>query len=135
LNSSRTKHLINLLNFRNMSETTEKVYCMPENNNTAELMALMNGNNWNNNPFMYLIWLAFFGGNGFGWGNRNDSSQVNEVSRQVATLADNLNNNHNNNLALQAINGNRDALGQLAQTFNTDLAAITAAVADVRSAI
>lgn len=118
-----------------MSETTEKVYCMPENNNTAELMALMNGNNWNNNPFMYLIWLAFFGGNGFGWGNRNDSSQVNEVSRQVATLADNLNNNHNNNLALQAINGNRDALGQLAQTFNTDLAAITAAVADVRSAI
>lgn len=117
-----------------MSESTEKIYCMPENN-TAEMMALMNGNNWNNNPFMYLIWLAFFGGNGFGWGNKNDASQVNEVSRQVATLADNINNNHNNNLALQAINGNRDALGQLAQTFNTDLASITAAVADVRSAI
>lgn len=117
-----------------MSESTEKIYCMPENN-TAEMMALMNGNNWNNNPFMYLIWLAFFGGNGFGWGNKNDTSQVNEVSRQVATLADNINNNHNNNLALQAINGNRDALGQLAQTFNTDLASITAAVADVRSAI
>ena len=117
-----------------MSETTEKIYCMPENN-TAEMMALMNGNNWNNNPFMYLIWLAFFGGNGFGWGNRNDSSQVNEVSRQIATLADNVNNNHNNNLALQAINGNREALGQLAQTFNTDLAAITAAVANVQSAI
>lgn len=115
-----------------MSETTEKIYCMPENN-TAEMMALMNGNNWNNNPFMYLIWLAFFGGNG--WGNRNDSSQINEVSRQVATLADNVNNNHNNNLALQAINGNREALGQLAQTFNTDLAAITAAVSNVQSAI
>lgn len=117
-----------------MSESTEKIYCMPENN-TAEMMALMNGNNWNNNPFMYLIWLAFFGGNGFGWGNKNDTSQINEVSRQVATLSDNINNNHNNNLALQAINGNRDALGQLAQTFNTDLASITAAVADVRSAI
>ena len=119
-----------------MSETTEKIYCMPENNNATELMVLMNGNNWNNNPFIYLIWLAFFGGNGFGWGNKNnDASQINEVSRQVATLADNINNNHNNNLALQAINGNRDALGQLAQTFNTDLSAITAAVADVRSAI
>ncbi len=117
-----------------MSETTEKIYCMPENS-TAEMMALMNGNNWNNNPFMYLIWLAFFGGNGFGWGNRNDSSQINEVSRQIATLADNVNNNHNNNLALQAINGNREALGQLAQTFNTDLAAITAAVSNVQSAI
>lgn len=117
-----------------MSESTEKIYCMPENN-TAEMMALMNGNNWNNNPFMYLIWLAFFGGNGFGWGNKNDASQINEVSRQVATLADSINNNHNNNLALQAINGNRDALGQLAQTFNTDLSSITAAVADVRSAI
>jgi hypothetical protein len=119
-----------------MSETTEKIYCMPENNNATELMALMNGNNWNNNPFIYLIWLAFFGGNGFGWGNKNnDASQINEVSRQVATLSDNINNNHNNNLALQAINGNRDALGQLAQTFNTDLSAITAAIADVRSAI
>ncbi len=119
-----------------MSETTEKVYCMPENgNNTAEMLALMGNNNWNNNPFMYLIWLAFFGGNGFGWGNKNDTAQVNEVSRQVATLADNINNNHNNNLALQAINGNRDALGQLAQTFNTDLAAITSAVANVRAAI
>lgn len=117
-----------------MSESTEKIYCMPENN-TAEMMALMNGNNWNNNPFMYLIWLAFFGGNGFGWGNKNDASQINEVSRQVATLADSINNNHNNNLALQAINGNRDALGQLAQTFNTDLSSITAVVADVRSAI
>lgn len=117
-----------------MSESTEKIYCMPENN-TAEMMALMNGNNWNNNPFMYLIWLAFFGGNGFGWGNKNDASQINEVSRQVATLADSINNNHNNNLALQAINGNRDALGQLAQTFNTDLSSITAAVTDVRSAI
>lgn len=117
-----------------MSESTEKIYCMPENN-TAEMMALMNGNNWNNNPFMYLIWLAFFGGNGFGWGNKNDASQINEVSRQVATLADSINNNHNNNLALQAINGNRDALGQLAQTFNTDLSSITAVIADVRSAI
>jgi hypothetical protein len=46
-----------------------------------------------------------------------------------------VNNNHNNNLALQAINGNREALGQLAQTFNTDLAAITAAVSNVQSAI
>lgn len=33
----------------------------------GEAMALTNSNNnWMNNPFMYLIWLAFFGGDGFG---------------------------------------------------------------------
>ena len=37
----------------------------------GEAMALTNNNNaWMNNPFMYLIWLAFFGGDGFGWGRR-----------------------------------------------------------------
>ena len=31
----------------------------------GEAMALTNSNNnWMNNPFMYLIWLAFFGGDG-----------------------------------------------------------------------
>ena len=36
----------------------------------GEAMALNNNNAWMNNPFMYLIWLAFFGGDGFGWNRR-----------------------------------------------------------------
>jgi hypothetical protein len=61
-----------------MSDSVDKVYCYPENN-TAETMALMNNNNWMNNPFMYLIWLAFFGGNGFG--NRTNTAQNEDLSR------------------------------------------------------
>ena len=108
------------------------------NSSDPAMMAMMN-NNWQNNPFMYLIWLAFFGGgNGFGWGNRADAAQTtaeNYNSRQIAALQDTVNTNHNNDLALQAINGNRDALGQLAQTFNTDLNSISSAIANVQSAI
>lgn len=40
----------------------------------GEAMALTNSNNnWMNNPFMYLIWLAFFGGDGFGFGRRGNT--------------------------------------------------------------
>lgn len=40
----------------------------------GEAMALTNSNNnWMNNPFMYLIWLAFFGGDGFGFGRRGNA--------------------------------------------------------------
>lgn len=37
-----------------MSDTVDRII-MPDSNNTAETMALMNNNNWMNNPFMYLI--------------------------------------------------------------------------------
>lgn len=67
-----------------MSETNKVYVCPDNNNNLAETMALMNSNNnWNNNPFLYLIWLAFFGGNGFGW-NKNQNNE--DLSRQVQTL-------------------------------------------------
>lgn len=64
----------------------DKVYCFdnPGGNNCAEMMALMNNNNWANNPFMYLIWLAFFGGNGFGgYGNNRADA---DLARQLQTL-------------------------------------------------
>lgn len=39
----------------------------------ADAMALCNNNNnWMNNPFMYLVWMCLFGGDGFGWNRRNN---------------------------------------------------------------
>jgi len=117
---------------------TEKVVChdlYTQQDNTA-MWAMMNNNNWQNNPFMYLIWLAFFGGgNGFGWGNRTDVAQNADLSRQVAALQDSVNTNHNNDIALQAINGNTAAISQLAQTLNTDFNTMSTAVCSVKSAI
>lgn len=70
-----------------MSEMVDKIYCCDRGNNdilaaamlgkrdtdTMTMMAAMNGgaNNWMNNPWMYLIFLALFGGNRFGLGNGN----------------------------------------------------------------
>ena len=137
--------------------TMEKIYCMPYNNgndnNTQLLAELMNAKNqgtdaatmaalfsrnndgWQNNPFMYLIWLAFFGngGNGFGWGGNNNGENYN--SRQIAALQDTVNTNHNNDLAMQAINGNRDAIGTLATALNTDFNSMQTAVCGVKNAI
>lgn len=59
-----------------MADTVEKIYCCDGNNNDAllggilanqnkgvggaEMAALMNnGNNWMNNPFVYLVWMMF----------------------------------------------------------------------------
>lgn len=54
----------------------------------GEAMALTNSNNnWMNNPFMYLIWLAFFGGDGFGFGRRgNTLTQARQNYRKVLTI-------------------------------------------------
>ena len=130
-----------------MSTELEKIYCMDHSNNDAlaylagqnrnsdpmAMAAMMNGgmgNQWNN-PFIYLVWMMF--ANRF-WNNGSEGQKA-DLSRQLQTLQGTVADNHNNDLALQAINGNRDALGQLAQTFNTSLGNISQAVCSVRSAI
>jgi len=133
-------------------EGMEKIYCCDRSNDAAlmsvlannnrgiETAALMNQNNqWANNPFMYLIWLAFFGGGFGGWGARGaaaaDATAENYNSRQIAALQDTVNTNHNNDLAMQAINGNTAAIGELAQTMNCDYNSMLGAVNSVKSAI
>ena len=112
-----------------MSEVMDKIYCMPDNNNCAEVMAMMNNNNWMNNPFMYLIWLAFFGNNGFGNGRFGDNAG------QIAQLQDSVNTNHNNDLAMQAIQGNGAALHELAGNLNVGVSALSGAITGIRGAI
>lgn len=48
----------------------------------ADVMAMMNGNNdgWQNNPFIYLVWLALLGGGNF-FGRNNDSALQNSITR------------------------------------------------------
>lgn len=105
------------------------------NNRSAEMAALMN-NNWNQNPFMYLIMLAFLGNGGYGWNNRNgDYGQLNDLSRQIQSVQGTVTDNHNNSVALAAINGNRDAIAQLAQTLNTSTQNVQTAICGVKSAI
>lgn len=76
----------------------------------GEAMALTNStNNWMNNPFMYLIWLAFFGGDGFGWGRRG----------QGLTQAE-LQEGFNNQNVMRGINGITNGLSDGFYAMNTN---------------
>jgi len=98
--------------------------------------ALMNGNNnWNNSPWMYLIFLALFGGNGFGFGNRGNAIQDAEIQGQIQSLRTQLSDNHNSDLLMSAIKGNNDALNTLGASLNCDFNQLQNAVCSVRSAI
>ena len=103
------------------------------------LAAMMNGslggaNQWLNNPFLYLIFLAMFGGNGFGFGNRNGLQDA-EIQGQIQSLRSQMADNHNSDLLMQAIKGNNEALTTLGANLNCDFNQLQQGVCAVRSAI
>lgn len=113
----------------------EKVVCYDRGacgNNDALLASMLNNNNaWANNPFAYLMFLSIFRNfNGYG-----ENGGENYNSRQIAALQDVVNTNHNNDLAMQALANNQDAVRELAQAFNTSLGNIQMAVCNVKAAI
>lgn len=105
-------------------EGIDKICCLDGNNSALETAALMNNNNqWMNNPFMYLIWLAFFGKNGFGGNGNCDAMQLSELMsriNQVQTqMSDSFNAQNTNNI----IASNHDAI-------NTGFAGVQAGIAN-----
>lgn len=131
----------------------EKVYCHDNgnsalmaammgnrNNDPMAMAAMMNGgmggNQWLNNPFLYLIFLAMFGGGGFGWGNnRGQGLQDAEIQAKLSALGNQASDNHNNDLVMGAIKGNDADIRQLQQTLSCDLNQLQTALAGVRNAI
>lgn len=137
---------------------TEKVYCYDHpsayNNNEAALIAamcnkqhtdpmamaaMMNGgmgNNWMNNPFAYIMFLALFR-NGFGGGGNGDgtSAQGIETQAQLNAIRTQLQDNQNSHLLMDAIKGNEFALSQLAQNLQVDFNTLQKCCCDVQSAI
>jgi hypothetical protein len=101
---------------------------MDNNLSYADFAAMANGNGANsqwNNPFIYLLWMMFFGGNGGFWGN-NGNAAANAA--QFQNLSDLIQDNHNSDLTMQAIHGNTAAITQLANLLNTSTDNITAAI-------
>jgi hypothetical protein len=103
---------------------------MDNNLSYADFAAMQGGGGANamwNNPFMYLIWLAWFGGgNGFGFGGNNAQAAANAAG--IQNLGDLIQDNHNNDLTMQAIAGNTAAISQLAGLLNTSTDKIATAV-------
>lgn len=83
----------------------------------ATLLAMMNNNGFGGGNWMWIIFLFFlygWGGNGF-FGNRGG-------------LGAEINGDYGRTLLLQAINGNGNAIGQLATTLNCDINAVQTAL-------
>lgn len=92
-------------------------------------MAMMNNNGWGNNGmwwiWMILLW-GIWGGNGFGGFGRGNGAGF---------LANELNNDTNTTMLLQAINGNKAAIDSLATTLHCDVNALQTALNMINSSV
>lgn len=106
------------------------------NTDTATAMAMMN-----NNPWMYLVMLALFGGGAFGnYGNRGGvgpgaAALDIETQNKLNSLQAQINDNNNNQWAREAIQGNTFAISQLSQSLGVDYNALQGAINGVVLAI
>lgn len=135
-------------------ETTEKIYCCDRGDNDNALvaailagnnrrddfgpMAAMMNNNWMNNPFAYLMFLALFRNGGFGWGNGDGAgyaTQGIETQAQLNAIRTQLQDNQNADCIKSAIQGNAFAISQLAQNLNIDFNTLQKCCCDVQAAI
>ncbi len=126
-----------------MGDTT-RTYIVPDGqDNTNQMlpwMAMMNGGMggfgngamWNN-PFIYLVWMwmmRWMNNNG-DWGNNDQQG----LSRQIQTLQDQMQDNHNSDLIMQGINGNAAAIREAADKMGCNFNVLNQAVCGVRSSI
>lgn len=130
-----------------MSETIEKIYCCGDRDNNDALyatlanqknydpmsmMAAIGGgiNNWMNNPFVYLVWMMFANRM---WGNEQNGNPA--VQAQIDSLRNQMADNQNSNLLMDAVHGNSNAIGQLANNLNCDFNTLNSAICDVRQGV
>ena len=109
----------------------ERINILPFNssNDSATAMALMQ-----NNPWMYLVMLALFGGGNWGNNNVNGALDV-ETQSKLNSLSNQINDNNNNQWAREAIQGNIFAISQLSQSLGVDYNALQGAINGVVMAI
>lgn len=140
-----------------MGETVEKIYCCDRDNNDNALAAaiLSNGNNrrddwgpmaaiigggmnnWMNNPFAYLMFMALLRNGGFGFGGDGvgTATQGIETQAQLNAIRTQLQDNQNADCIKSAVHGNGFAISQLAQALNIDFNTLQKCCCDVQAAI
>ena len=127
------------------SDLIEKVYCTGHDNNDAlvaalasknncdpmAMAAMMNQNDYMNNPFAYLIWMIF----AMRMWNNQDGNQGNAIQSQLDAMRSQISDNQNSSLVMDAIRGNAGAINQLASNLNCDFNALNNAICCVKSGI
>ena len=136
-----------------METETEKIYCCDRSNdnvlaasilansrrddNSWPMMAAMGGgfNQWMNNPFAYMMMMAFmrnfgWGGEGYGYGQ---GQQNIETQNQLQAIRTQLSDNQNADCIKGAIHGVEGDVRQLAQTLGCDYNTMMQVLGDVRT--
>lgn len=128
-----------------MADTIEKIYCTDgrdndlaailaatKNNDPATMMAAMGGgmNNWMNNPFVYLVWMMFAN---CMWGGEQNCNPA--IQAQIDSLRNQMADNQNSNLLMDAVHGNTAAINQLAGNLNCDFNAHSWTTEQLRSVL
>jgi len=105
------------------------------NNDPASMAAMMNGgmNGQWNNPFVYLVWMMF--ANRWMGNNGNPTAANTTTQAQIQALQGVVQDNHNSDLLMQAVNGNTTATQQLATALNAGFDQVNAAICGVRNGI
>ena len=85
-----------------------------------------------NNNVMYLVWMYIMRWMNNGYGDQGGDPAV---QRQLQTLQDQMQDNHNSDLIMQAIKGNSSALQDLTTRLSCDANAIQSAIQSVQSSI
>lgn len=103
-------------------------------NNGLEAAMLANGgmNGWQNNPFIYLVWMMFANRM---WGDNGNKVQDAEIQGQLNAIRTQMQDNQNSGLLMDAVKGNNVAIGQLASSLNCDFNTLNSAICDVRGGI
>lgn len=124
---------------------TERIVCYDRpNDNNALLGALMSRNNnsfadvaalSNKDNIMLLFLLSILGRGYNDYPGMASTVGENYNSRQIASLQDTVNSNHNNTLAIDAVKGNGTAIAQLASNLNCDFNTMQNAISTLKSAI
>ena len=83
-----------------------------------------------NNPFVYLVWMMFANRM---WGNEQNGNPA--VQAQIDSLRNQMADNQNSNLLMDAVHGNSTAIGQLANNLNCDFNTLNSAICDVRQGV
>ena len=126
----------------------EKIYCEPcgsgDNGNCMAMWSMLNQNQqWNNNPFIYFVWMMMmrYWGNGNGYWNgeganyNNSAINTAAIQDQLTAFRNQMADNQNSNLLMNAITGNGNDVRALADKIGCDFNALSAAVSGVKSAI
>lgn len=123
----------------------EKIYCCDRDNNDVLAAAILSNNNrnygmneWMNNPFAYLMFLALFRNGGFGFdgnGAAAATTQGIETQAQLNAIRTQLQDNQNADCIKSAVQGNGYAISQLAQTLNIDFNTLQKCCCDIQAAI